>query len=415
MRVDRQKRNNFTYRQTVYIILIFYLVYRGKCNSTDTNNSTSTSDSIVSDTSVYSTPNLPSTFFTTLDTSTGSQISTASNTISSTTNTLDASSITTLNTSTNTTSYTASTLTALSSTHTNSPILSNNATLYTTSLDNTTTDITSSESLINASTIHNTTYSHVTSIAVNCTVAANETNNSSSKNCQQDIGTICVKSTTLTAEEGKNITIQGNSTWNCPNVVWYRHYNWSTHGHHIYPNRRYQTPTYRHKILTSHPICHPDVSSPAVYHDLCRSCNKTELRIYDLNTTNSGRYSRRCYKEYNHDGPHEDENFGLTVNPRNDTDNHTTPLCPRYVGTQSEEDEEDDDYTLSTITNNNMRKTSHRDISHGTRTTWALTLICIACILLFFVRRALNKRYRPLRDDISESNFVVRYHPEHED
>lgn len=62
-----------------------------------------------------------------------------------------------------------------------------------------------------------------------------------------------------------------------------------------------------------------------------------------------------------------------------------------------------------------MRKTGHYDISHGTHTTWALILICIACMLLFFVRRAFNKKYRPLRDDISESSFVVQYHPEHED
>ncbi|ACS91938.1 membrane protein RL12 [Human betaherpesvirus 5] len=410
MRVNRQRRNNLTYRQTVYVILTFYIVHRGICNSTDTNNSTSTSNSTVSDTNVYSTPNPPSVSSTTLDTSTDSQISIASNTISSTTNTLTAYSITTLNTSTS-----SSTLTAVSSTHTRSSILSNNAS-YTTSLDNTTTDITSSESSINVSTVYNTTYIPVTSLAINCTATINGTNNSSSKTCQQDIETIPVKSTSLTAEEGTNITIHGNDTWDCPDVVWYRHYNWSTHGHHIYPNTHYKTLIHRRKILTSHPICYSDRSSPTAYHDLCRSCNKTELRLYDLNTTNSGRYSRRCYKQYHHQGPHEDENFGLTVNPRNNTDNYTIPVCPRYVETQSQEDEQDDDYTLSTTINNNlMRKTGHYDISHGTHTTWALILICIACMLLFFVRRALNKKYRPLRDDISESSLVVQYHPEHED
>ncbi|AFR54670.1 membrane protein RL12/membrane protein UL6 fusion protein [Human betaherpesvirus 5] len=228
MRVNRQRRNNLTYRQTVYVILTFYIVHRGICNSTDTNNSTSTSNSTVSDTNVYSTPNPPSVSSTTLDTSTDSQISIASNTISSTTNTLTAYSITTLNTSTS-----SSTLTAVSSTHTRSSILSNNAS-YTTSLDNTTTDITSSESSINVSTVYNTTYIPVTSLAINCTATINGTNNSSSKTCQQDIETIPVKSTSLTAEEGTNITIHGNDTWDCPDVVWYRHYNWSTHGHHIY-------------------------------------------------------------------------------------------------------------------------------------------------------------------------------------
>ncbi|AHJ82400.1 membrane protein RL12 [Human betaherpesvirus 5] len=407
MRVDRQRRNNFTYHQTVYIILTFYILRKGKCNSTDTNNSTSTSPhSTTSNTTVYSTLN-------TSNFSTSSKTSytfTSSSVLTSNTYTSIVSPVTTLNTSINITHHTSATTAAFSSTNTRFTTLLNNATNITSLVNTTATiDVTSNENSLNASTMDNTTSNPRTSFAVNYTITINGTNSSSFNICEQNI-TIRVKATEITAEEGNNVTIRANSTWSCPLVTWIRHYNLTTHGHHIYPYVHRQT-NHRHKILTSHIICHPDRSPATPYHDLCRSCNKTELHLYDLNTTNSGRYSRRCYKDYN--GPYEDENFRLIVKPRNGTDNYTIPVCPK---SSNSENDDEYDYTASTIRNANHRhKTNYRDSSHITRTTWTVTLICIACVLLFFARRAFNKKYHQLQDDISESHFIVYYNPEHED
>ncbi|AKI24651.1 membrane protein RL12 [Human betaherpesvirus 5] len=411
MCIAYRRRNNVIYSQMAYAIIMFWILHKVICNSTATNTAPITTPNTASTTFVTtmnSTAN-PNTS-TTLHTSVISQTS-ANGNITNVTSGL--STITTVHSTFNTSYNNASntiTTTELITTYTNTTISSfTNVTPNATSSYSTTitVTVTSNETLHNVSA--NTSFMS-TPWPTNCNATTDTTYNltNSSNACHTDTTIIRFKETNTTGIEGSNVTIKGNSTWHCRSVTWVRHYNRSTHGHHL----GYRRNQYKSTILTSHTICHSHHQYPTSYHDLCRSCNNTELHLYDLNTTNSGRYSRRCFIHDYFTGHHEDENFYLFIKPRAEYNytkiTDTTPVCYR-TNTNSEND------LSNTYKNNTHHKRNRHHNSQRSRTIWTIVLICIACLVLFFARRAFNKKYHMLQDTVSESEFIVRYNPEHED
>nr|UBQ34194.1 membrane protein RL12 [Human betaherpesvirus 5] len=416
MRVACRRPHHLTYRHTAYTIIIFYILHRVTCNSTTTNTASITSPNTASTTfvtSVFSTPNNNTS--TTPHTSVTSQASTIGNITNVTS---DLSTFTTVYSTFNTSyaniSNTAAT-TELISTNTNTILSFTNVTANATSSYNTTitVTITSDETSHNVST---NTALISTPWLTNCSATTYTTYNrtNSSNACHTETTIIRFKETNTTGIEGSNVTIKGNSTWDCLSVAWIRHYNRSTHGHHLGHRKNAHTQSwYWLRILTSHTVCHSQHERPSLYHDLCRSCNNTELHLYDLNITNSGRYSRRCFKENYLTGHHEDENFYLLVTPKNHTEAiNATFVCPRYnTDIENEDREKGSQHTNNT--HHHKRNLYHS--SQRSRTVWTIVLVCMACIVLFFARRAFNKKYHMLQDTVSESEFIVRYHTEHED
>ncbi|ACS92103.1 membrane protein RL12 [Human betaherpesvirus 5] len=412
MRVACRRPHHLTYRHTAYTIIIFYILHRVTCNSTTTNTASITSPNTASTTfvtSVFSTPNNNTS--TTPHTSVTSQASTIGNITNVTS---DLSTFTTVYSTFNTSyaniSNTAAT-TELILTNTNTILSFTNATSsYNTTI---TVTITSDETSHNVST---NTALISTPWLTNCSATTYTTYNrtNSSNACHTETTIIRFKETNTTGIEGSNVTIKGNSTWDCLSVAWIRHYNRSTHGHHLGHRKNAHTQSwYWLRILTSHTVCHSQHERPSLYHDLCRSCNNTELHLYDLNITNSGRYSRRCFKENYFTGHHEDENFYLLVTPKNHTEAiNATFVCPRYnTDIENEDREKGSQHTNNT--HHHKRNLYHS--SQRSRTVWTIVLVCMACIVLFFARRAFNKKYHMLQDTVSESEFIVRYHTEHED
>ncbi|AHJ85934.1 membrane protein RL12 [Human betaherpesvirus 5] len=413
MRVACRRPHHLTYRHTAYTIIIFYILHRVTCNSTTTNTASITSSNTASTTfvtSVFSTPNpnksTVSHAFATSQTSTIGNMTNVTSGLSTAT-TVHSTFNTSYNNASSTITITESVSTDNATTISSFTTVTPNATSYNTT-------ITASYNVSTNSTVFTMSMPLVT----NCSVATNAYNLTNSSNaCHTKTEIIRFKETNATGIEGGNVTIKGNYTWNCSSVSWVRHYNLSTHGYHLgYRQNVYTQYYYRWlRILTSHTICHSPHQNPTSYHDLCRSCNNTELYLYDLNTTNSGRYSRRCFKEDHLKGHHEDENFYLFVTPRNET-NHTeiiniTFVCPRTNTNTKNKNEEQSQHTNST----HHHKHNPHHSSQRSRTVWTIMLICVACLLLFFGRRAFNKKYQMLHDTVSESEFIVRYNPEHED
>lgn len=407
MRTQHRQRSKSSYTQIICMFIILWILQKGKCNNTTANTSMSTAL-----TSLIPTTQLSSTLETT------------------------GMSTTTFTSSTNTsTGFTTNSVKSTdgSSTISTRPIQ--------TSTTNATVMTTSPNSDINSSTqhvTHSTVTLQTTSLSTNTTIMVNVTENvstplpicSSSNNtfngtsnnhtCYHENNTISKEPETLLyAVQGDNITITHNlTTTSCYKQAWLRHFNVSTHGKYTHPgirNGKYHNHSL--KILHSRVLCEWQTNYLKHHYDLCFTCDQNlSLSLYGLNFTHSGKYSFRCY--INGYPSEQNQNFNLQVHPRNNTNGtHVNPwICeePKHEWDTSHKPTSHKDDT-TTSTNHLYRYNNHSNTSHGRRTTWTLALICVACILLFFVRRALNKKYHPLSDDISESEFIVRYNPEHED
>ncbi|AFR54831.1 membrane RL1 protein2 [Human betaherpesvirus 5] len=392
MRTQHRRWNKSSYTQIICMFIIFWILQKSKCNNTTIAN-TSTP---ITPTSLISTTQLAST------------------------NTFTSSNVTE-NTSTE----------AITSSVKSTDVSSISTTPTTTSMTNATVMTISPNGGINSSIQHvtNNTVTLQTTISTNTTIIINTTENSTPfSNCSSPNSTLSTmlqeSETLLNAAQGENITIKHNLTiTSCYKTAWLRHFNISTHGkytHSKIKNGRYYN--YSLKILHSRTLCESQTHYLKHHYDLCFTCDHNfSLSLYGLNFTHSGKYSFRCYK-YDHPSE-QNQNFNLQVHPRNDTNGtDVNPwICeePKHewktLAATSRKPTSHKNYTTTSSTDHLYRHNNHSNTSHSRRTTWTLVLICIACILLFFVRRALNKKYHPLRDDISESEFIVRYNPEHED
>ncbi|APA45167.1 membrane protein RL12 [Human betaherpesvirus 5] len=395
MRTQHRRRSKSSYTQIICMFIIFWILQKGKCNNTTANTSMSTAL-----TSLIPTTQLSSTLETT------------------------GMSTTTFTSSTNTsTGFTTNSVKSTdgSSTISTRPIQ--------TSTTNATVMTTSPNSDINSSTqhvTHSTVTLQTTSLSTNTTIMVNVTENvstplpicSSSNNTNNTISK--EPETLLYAVQGDNITITHNlTTTSCYKQAWLRHFNVSTHGKYTHPgirNGKYHNHSL--KILHSRILCEWHTNYLKHHYDLCFTCDRNlSLSLYGLNFTHSGKYSFRCYKTGH--PSEQNQNFNLQIHPRNNTNGtHVNPwVCeePKHEWDTSHKPTNYEDNTATSSIDHLYRYNNHSNTSHGRRTTWTLALICVACILLFFVRRALNKKYHPLSDDISESEFIVRYNPEHED
>ena len=389
------------------MFIIFWILQKGKCNNTTANTSMSTAlTSLIPTTQLSSTLETTGMSTTTFTSSTNASTGFTTNSVKSTDG---SSTISTRPIQTSTT----------------------NATVMTTSPNS---DINSSTQHVTHSTVtlQTTSLSTNTTIMVNVTEnvstplpicsSSNNTLNDTSNNhtCYHENNTISKEPEILLyAVQGDNITITHNlTTTSCYKQAWLRHFNVSTHGKYTHPgirNGKYHNHSL--KILHSRVLCEWQTNYLKHHYDLCFTCDQNlSLSLYGLNFTHSGKYSFRCY--INGYPSEQNQNFNLQVHPRNNTNGtHVNPwICeePKHEWDTSHKPTSHKDDT-TTSTNHLYRYNNHSNTSHGRRTTWTLALICVACILLFFVRRALNKKYHPLSDDISESEFIVRYNPEHED
>lgn len=406
MRTQHRRRSKSSYTQIICMFIIFWILQKGKCNNTTANTSMSTAlTSLIPTTQLSSTLGTTGMSTTTFTSSTNTSTGFTTNSVKST----DGSSISTRPIQTSTT----------------------NATVMTTSPNS---DINSSTQHVTHSTVtlQTTSLSTNTTIMVNVTEnvstplpicsSSNNTFNDTSNNhtCYHENNTISKEPETLLyAVQGDNITITHNlTTTSCYKQAWLRHFNVSTHGKYTHPgirNGKYHNHSL--KILHSRVLCEWQTNYLKHHYDLCFTCDQNlSLSLYGLNFTHSGKYSFRCY--INGYPSEQNQNFNLQVHPRNNTNGtHVNPwICeePKHEWDTSHRPTSHKDDAI-TSTNHLYRYNNHSNTSHGRRTTWTLALICVACILLFFVRRALNKKYHPLSDDISESEFIVRYTPEHED
>lgn len=389
------------------MFIIFWILQKGKCNNTTANTSMSTAlTSLIPTTQLSSTLETTGMSTTTFTSSTNASTGFTTNSVKSTDG---SSTISTRPIQTSTT----------------------NATVMTTSPNS---DINSSTQHVTHSTVtlQTTSLSTNTTIMVNVTEnvstplpicsSSNNTLNDTSNNhtCYHENNTISKEPEILLyAVQGDNITITHNlTTTSCYKQAWLRHFNVSTHGKYTHPgirNGKYHNHSL--KILHSRVLCEWQTNYLKHHYDLCFTCDQNlSLSLYGLNFTHSGKYSFRCY--INGHPSEQNQNFNLQVHPRNNTNGtHVNPwICeePKHEWDTSHKPTSHKDDT-TTSTNHLYRYNNHSNTSHGKHTTWTLALICVACILLFFVRRALNKKYHPLSDDISESEFIVRYNPEHED
>lgn len=407
MCTQHRRRSKSSYTQIICMFIIFWILQKGKCNNTTANTSMSTAlTSLIPTTQLSSTLETTGMSTTTFTSSTNASTGFTTNSVKSTDG---SSTISTRPIQTSTT----------------------NATVMTTSPNS---DINSSTQHVTHSTVtlQTTSLSTNTTIMVNVTEnvstplpicsSSNNTLNDTSNNhtCYHENNTISKEPEILLyAVQGDNITITHNlTTTSCYKQAWLRHFNVSTHGKYTHPgirNGKYHNHSL--KILHSRVLCEWQTNYLKHHYDLCFTCDQNlSLSLYGLNFTHSGKYSFRCY--INGYPSEQNQNFNLQVHPRNNTNGtHVNPwICeePKHEWDTSHKPTSHKDDT-TTSTNHLYRYNNHSNTSHGRRTTWTLALICVACILLFFVRRALNKKYHPLSDDISESEFIVRYNPEHED
>ncbi|AHJ85261.1 membrane protein RL12 [Human betaherpesvirus 5] len=391
--------SNLIYRW-IYVLTIWTPLYRSKCENTANSSSTAESTSIITTTL---TTDLSSTY----------QISSAS-TSTPISNTATTSTLITSNPNTSYvfTSYNTSTILS-TSTETN--------------VGSTEINVTSMNTSATSNVTSNVTEIKVTTVTIIPTVITNTTISNTSVSCEMFNTTInntqdrdeCkpikVNKTDIKAEEWTNVTIQSNFTIpHCHKVVWIRQYNLTTHGDY-FPTR-YKRPFVK-GALYSREICgHTYTHNLLHSYDLCISCDNGTLHLYGVNTTHSGRYTARCHiYEHNNHGTHEDKNFNLIIYPRNNTNNtNGIWICPRPTKDEAQENNQSEEKHLTTTDNSVSHKRNHYPrTSH--RSAWTVTLLCVACILLFFFRRLFNKKYRMLDDTVSESEFIVRYNPEHED
>ncbi|AHV83962.1 membrane protein RL12 [Human betaherpesvirus 5] len=407
MCTQHRRRSKSSYTQIICMFIIFWILQKGKCNNTTANTSMSTAlTSLIPTTQLSSTLETTGMSTTTFTSSTNASTGFTTNSVKSTDG---SSTISTRPIQTSTT----------------------NATVMTTSPNS---DINSSTQHVTHSTVtlQTTSLSTNTTIMVNVTEnvstplpicsSSNNTLNDTSNNhtCYHENNTISKEPEILLyAVQGDNITITHNlTTTSCYKQAWLRHFNVSTHGKYTHPgirNGKYHNHSL--KILHSRVLCEWQTNYLKHHYDLCFTCDQNlSLSLYGLNFTHSGKYSFRCY--INGHPSEQNQNFNLQVHPRNNTNGtHVNPwICeePKHEWDTSHKPTSHKDDT-TTSTNHLYRYNNHSNTSHGRHTTWTLALICVACILLFFVRRALNKKYHPLSDDISESEFIVRYNPEHED
>ncbi|AKI12907.1 membrane RL1 protein2 [Human betaherpesvirus 5] len=400
MRTQHRRWNKSSYTQIICMFIIFWILQKSKCNNTTIAN-TSTS---ITPTSLISTTQLTSTLqttemSTTMFTSSNGNVNTSTGfTASSVKGTDVTSTISAISTQTSTTNVTVITTSPNGDTNSSTQhVTDSTVTLKTISLSTNTT------TMVNAN-------ENVTTPLPTCS-SPNSTNNTISKEPE----------TLLEAAQGDNITITHNLTiTSCYKTAWLRHFNISTHGKYTHPNIR-NGKYYNHslKILHSRILCEWHTNYLKHHYDLCFTCDRNlSLSLYGLNFTHSGKYSFRCYKTGH--PSEQNQNFNLQIHPRNNTNGtHVDPwVCeePKHEwDTSPHKPTNYEDNTATSSIDHLYRYNNHSNTSHGRRTTWTLALICVACILLFFVRRALNKKYHPLSDDISESEFIVRYNPEHED
>nr|AEI84610.1 RL12 protein [Human betaherpesvirus 5] len=407
MCTQHRRRSKSSYTQIICMFIIFWILQKGKCNNTTANTSMSTAlTSLIPTTQLSSTLETTGMSTTTFTSSTNASTGFTTNSVKSTDG---SSTIPTRPIQTSTT----------------------NATVMTTSPNS---DINSSTQHVTHSTVtlQTTSLSTNTTIMVNVTEnvstplpicsSSNNTLNDTSNNhtCYHENNTISKEPEILLyAVQGDNITITHNlTTTSCYKQAWLRHFNVSTHGKYTHPgirNGKYHNHSL--KILHSRVLCEWQTNYLKHHYDLCFTCDQNlSLSLYGLNFTHSGKYSFRCC--INGHPSEQNQNFNLQVHPRNNTNGtHVNPwICeePKHEWDTSHKPTSHKDDT-TTSTNHLYRYNNHSNTSHGRHTTWTLALICVACILLFFVRRALNKKYHPLSDDISESEFIVRYNPEHED
>ncbi|ACZ80254.1 membrane protein RL12 [Human betaherpesvirus 5] len=417
MRTQHRRRNKSSYTQITCMFIIFWILQKSKCNNTTIAN-TSTSITL---TSLISTAQLTSTLQTTgmsTTTFTSSDVNANTSTgftASSAKSTDVISTISTIPTQTSTINATVMTTSPnggmnLSTQH----IISSTATSQaTTSLP------------INTTTMVTNTTQNISTPLPTCSSSNSTFNDTSNNRTCHENSTISQESETLLkAIQGDNITIIHNlTTTSCYKTAWLRHFNISTHRKYTHPNiKSGKFSNHSLKILHSRVLCEWQTHYLKHHYDLCFTCDQNlSLSLYGLNFTHSGKYSFRCYKSGH--PSEQNQNFNLQVHPRNNTnETHVNPwICeePKHewdtLAATSDKPTSHKDDTTTSSTDHLYRYNNHSNTSHGRRTTWTLVLICIACILLFFVRRALNKKYHPLRDDISESEFIVRYNPEHED
>ncbi|AKI09571.1 membrane RL1 protein2 [Human betaherpesvirus 5] len=392
--------SNLIYR-LIYVLTIWTPLYRSKCENTTNSSSTAESTSIITTTL---TTDLSSTY----------QISSAP-TSTPISNTAITSTLITSNPNTSYvfTSYNTSTILS-TSTETNVGSTEINVTSMNTSA---TSNVTSNVTEIKVTTvtiiptvITNTTISNT---SVSCEMFNTTLNNTQDRD---ECKPIKVNKTDIKAEEWTNVTIQSNFTIpHCHKVVWIRQYNLTTHGDY-FPTR-YKRPFVK-GALYSREICgHTYTHNFLHSYDLCISCDNGTLHLYGVNTTHSGRYTARChiYEHHNNHGNYNDKNFNLIIYPRNNTNNtNGIWICPRPTKDEAQENNQGEEKHLTTTDNSVSHKRNHYPrTSH--RSAWTVTLLCVACILLFFCRRLFNKKYRILDDTVSESEFIVRYNPEHED
>ena len=230
MRIAYRRRNNVIYSQMAYAIIMFWILHKVICNSTATNTAPITTPNTASTTFVTtmnSTAN-PNTS-TTLHTSVISQTS-ANGNITNVTSGL--STITTVYSTELITTYTNTTISSFTN------VTPNATSSYSTTI---TVTVTSNETLHNVSA--NTSFMS-TPWPTNCNATTDTTYNltNSSNACHTDTTIIRFKETNTTGIEGSNVTIKGNSTWHCRSVTWVRHYNRSTHGHHLgYRRNQYKS------------------------------------------------------------------------------------------------------------------------------------------------------------------------------
>lgn len=396
--------SNLIYR-LICVLAIWTPLYRSKCENTTNASSNAESTSVIT----TLTTDISSTYQS-LPASTSTSISNTAITSNRMASSPNTSYVSTSydNTSTSVTIASTSTETNVSSTEiTVTSITTSAATNSTVNVTNMTATIITSPAATTNATISNTSF-------VNCEVwnTTLKNNTKDRDECQP----IKVNKTDIIAEEWTNVTIQSNFTIpHCNKVIWIRHYNRTTHGNYF--PIQYRRPFIR-SALYSLEICGQTYTHSLLHlYDLCISCDNGTLHLYGVNTTHSGRYTARChtYEYHSNHGKHEDKNFNLIINPRNNT-NYTNDIwiCPQPTKDETQADNQSKEKHLTTTDNSPSHKPNHYSrTSH--RSAWTVTLLCIACILLFFFRRFFNKKYRTLDDTVSESEFIVRYNPEHED
>ncbi|AAM00652.1 membrane protein RL12 [Panine betaherpesvirus 2] len=200
--------------------------------------------------------------------------------------------------------------------------------------------------------------------------------------------------TTVHGKESENVTLHVNSTFqNCTRTVWNHPYNITIH-----KMRKENKPHTLCEASSGHSVKHN-------HHKLCLQCTPKNLTLFDLMVNHSGKYIAECDDGQNH----AQQGFILTVNATHIT--NYTRVC------QPDKDTVTTRPISTHLFNQNYSYQGHYPgaSANSHRGAMAVGLFLMACVLLFFARRVYKKKYRPLRDDVSESEFVVRYTPEHED